>query len=571
MSDNNTLIKMQIRTNAQARTVRNFLCNDEKASKLFSSPVNIRSSKQGNKLTKFARILGCVFEIKYEENSICLTNRDCTAELRLRGIEEGSIIELSIVGENARAFPVTRDKAADFLGRLKSFTERDERIEAGELLLESEDEGKRKLVEKVTKSKDKAKDKASRLVSGIKDYEGLTRVLTTLVILGFLAVAVYVGGRFVFPLIYDGPTVSVAAYSEKVSLENASLLEAGMSQSEVERIFGITGEKIAGGTLYSSKTLLGDGRAAEQVLIEYEKHIIKTATYLNLNSATKYIDKSFSGKGVYPTEMTPSGISEAAAMPISMLRWYMDDSREKMLEVHFGYVDPYANFDRAWRGQFVVTENVDKATLSSKGWVVYGAGDGLLFGSLEGNAISNQYDSYTDYLEDKFNFDYMMIMRDKYTKGDVKSFFGAEPKLYYDGTETNGTMLYSLESGALSANDQTPLYKMSFGYDALAGHYRMCSFVNMRLVDKRGMLDGTRYETASKGMSYNEIRGLMGIVPTAIYMDETCYTVCYGHYIDDSSADDQFEVEVRISFIDDIVQDVFNNVARAQAIDEQSK
>ena len=112
---------------------------------------------------------------------------------------------------------------------------------------------------------------------------------------------------------------------------------------------------------------------------------------------------------------------------------------------------------------------------------------------------------------------------------------------------------------------------MSFGYDALAGHYRMCSFVNMRLVDKRGMLDGTRYETASKGMSYNEIRGLMGIVPTAIYMDETCYTVCYGHYIDDSSADDQFEVEVRISFIDDIVQDVFNNVARAQAIDEQSK
>ncbi len=576
MSDGRVFTKSNIKINAPRKTVWRYLLNDLTLEKALGFPVEIIRDTEDSRFIRRVAFKGVSFYVRYEENAAHLSGGGSYIDIILNDAGESTGVELSVIGGGEGGFSSKHEAVDGFLGRLKAEVEgvkfvptasyalpQEEAVQYG---LENEAESASTLHEQAVNADETQANEKKR--SG-KESPFLTNIICVVVSLLLVATAGYLGWRYLLPKVYDGEQADLSAYSNEVTYENALKLELGFSQSEVENIFGITGEEVNGKILYCSAEL-SDGTPARQVLIGYEKHIINSMTYLDIASARTFLKEDFTLKGVYPTEISVKGVADAAALPVSMYRLYYDANGERIAEVNFGYCDPYANFSGSWRGQFAVTLNADTAKVSSKSWVVYGAGDGLTVSSLEGTALSKQYSSYDDYLNDKFTFDRMMIMKSKYTKGDVKNLFGAEPVVYYDGSETTGTILYGISSSELIANTQTPVWRMSFGYDT-KGHFRMCSFTNMRFINMRGLLDGTAYETVSKGMSYLEVRKLVGLMPTAIYFDESCYTVCFGRLIDESGADDQFELVVRMSVADDTVQAVFNNVARGEAIDAKGE
>lgn len=568
MSDGKIFTKSNIRVDVPRKTVWRYLLSEGSLKRIIDLPAEIIRDTEDARFIRRISIDGHRFYVRYEENAAHLSGEGNYIDVVLNDAGEATGVELSIIAGGESSLTISENKARGFLERLKAEIDGDlaEKTAAEDAAQMPADKPAEKLNEKPADEK-KKKEKPSDKKTSANDAPILTNILSVAVALLLIATAGYFGYKYVFPLVYDGASVSASACSEKVTYENTVMLELGFSQSEVENIFGITGEQVEGKTLYCS-TELSSGIPARQVLIGYDKHIISSITYLDMNSARVLLDGDFTLKGVYPADITVDAISTAANLPVSMYRMFINENAERISEVHFGYVDPYANFNEAWRGQLVVTANAETAKVSSKGWVVYGAGDGLTVASLEDSVLSRQYDSYTDYLNDKFALDEMMIMKNKFTRGDVKNLFGVELSIYYDGTETNGTIFYGADSSELIAGTDTPARRMSFGYDTL-GHFRMCSLTNMRFINTRGLLTGTAYETVSKGMSYNEVRSIIGIMPTAIYFDESCYTVCYGRLIDEASADDQFELVVRLSVADDKVQAVYNNVARGEALDAQ--
>ena len=81
----------------------------------------------------------------------------------------------------------------------------------------------------------------------------------------------------------------------------------------------------------------------------------------------------------------------------------------------------------------------------------------------------------------------------------------------------------------------------------------------MRLFDKPNTLDQSRYASVTRGMNYNEVRRLVGILPTALFVDQSYYTLCYGNYTGRSSFDQQFLFMARFDLQTDCVISIWNN------------
>ena len=87
----------------------------------------------------------------------------------------------------------------------------------------------------------------------------------------------------------------------------------------------------------------------------------------------------------------------------------------------------------------------------------------------------------------------------------------------------------------------------------------MSSFVNMRLFNLEGTLKDSDYKGITRGMAYNEIRQIMRIVPTALFVDKNYFTLCYGRRLDSDVFELQFEFMVRFDIENNYAQFVWDN------------
>ncbi|MEA5050819.1 MAG: hypothetical protein VB021_05025 [Oscillospiraceae bacterium] len=380
------------------------------------------------------------------------------------------------------------------------------------------------------------------------------------------ALALLCGAYLVFyPIAYRWLSGTSAAADAAVNLASAQQILPGMSRSEVERLLGSTGRRYEDGTLYESAAKTGDSLAQEQVLVRYDKYIVSSVTYLNVTAARAVGTIGVFSASYAADNLTVDAIAAAVGKPVSMLRRYRGAGGDDMLEVHFGRADCFANFDPAWRGEYVVTADLTQKTAAERNWVGYDGSDPLLLESLRGTPAAAQYDSYTDFLGDKFVFDEALLSLNHYSRGDAKRIFAAQDMQLYDDTLLGGTSLYSHSDGVFG-DEQSPLYEYTFGFDS-AGRFRTFSFANMRLYGKRGTLAGTQCDAVVKGMSYNEVRNLVQLVPTALIVDDTTFTVCYGHYVEADDIEGQFEFMVRFDIASNYAQTIYNNIAKAAAAD----
>lgn len=377
------------------------------------------------------------------------------------------------------------------------------------------------------------------------------------ILIAILLVGALVASYFLVPQVrrlFEPAVPPQVGYSAKVTLQNALLIAPGDSKASVNQLFetdGIEGPERSS-AIYCGGELRDDSAPAIQVCVRFTGTIVLNVTYLDLNAATT-VNGSYNDAFNARADMPVTEIAGGVGANVSMLRRYKS-ADDVVTEVHFGYTDPFANFDPAWRGELVFALNPAQAVAEKKMWSGYDGSDPLMVGSLEGHPVHNQYTSYTDFLNDKYQYDQALYMLNRYSRGDAAQVFG-ELELYSD---LSGVILYYNNSAETLPDSDDPLYRMSFGFDS-KGYFLMSSYANMRLFDREGALVDSDYAGITRGMAYNEIRQIMRILPTAVFVDKNYFTLCYGKRLDSDVFELQFEFMVRFDIENNYAQFVWDN------------
>ncbi|MDO4565865.1 MAG: hypothetical protein Q4B42_00890, partial [Oscillospiraceae bacterium] len=337
-----------------------------------------------------------------------------------------------------------------------------------------------------------------------------------------------------------------ADLSELLTAENAASVNCGMGRSEIEALFGTSGLKLSSGVyLYRSSELNGRSQPVRQLKAEYAGDLLESYTYLDLSIAEQ-------------TGTVASPPLDIGTYPVSMIRGYTKNG-ELYKELHIGYVDPFANFSPSWRGEAVLISNESAGTSQTLYLKGYDGADPLMQGELEGTALESQYEDYDEFLSDKLAYDTALLLVNGYSRGDAESVFGALEQ--YDAG--SGSMLWRTRAGEADEGGEQP-YTYSFRFDA-SGGFELGVFSNTRLYERAGTLAQCKPQAVAAGQSYGEVRTLMPIVPTALYVNDNFYTVCYGRYTGGTDIKYQFELVVSFDKTTNIADSVYDNTISSAA------
>lgn len=553
---NKTIVKSEMFINAPASRVWAFLSAPARLARLFSPSAKAEFAEQNGEEIGYLALGELRFDLKKVPYDLLLQSKACTIVLRLNPTANGrteAVMAASCLNDSG--FIVRERDLFNTLSRLRSVTALPESELPPEPAAEPVAE---QAAEQPQKSK---KERAPREKKPVT-FKGILKVAA-----GFLAVvAIAAAGVFVVPritvMLNNAKDTAAAPAAEdlsaKVGYDAALSLALGAGEKEVSAHFGTDGIELdENRTVYRSKAQTEDGLPLEQVCVEYSGGKAVRVTYLNLQHcrAVGEITDPYINVGTGD----PAAIAEKVGASVSMIRRYAAEEGE-LSELHFGFVDPYANFDPAWSGQLVFTVDTAANLVSSEYTVPYDGGDPLVVGALEGTSLALQYDSYSEYLHDKHQLDRALCLNAGFSRGDARRIFGEMTE--YDAG--SGVKVWQIDSEELLADGTTPAYRYSFGfYDN--GAFNMASYVNMRLMNKTGVLPQTRCSAITYNMSYNEVRTLAGILPTAVYVNENYLILGYGAYVGGAVTEEQFELVVKIDRDTMYAAGVYNNSEQSAA------
>ncbi len=556
---NKIVVKSELTINAPVERVWSFLTLPKQFPRLFSPTATADFAAQKGSLVGSMTLGELNFKLTLTPYDLLLSSPACTIVMRLAGQADGrchAVMAASCVPESG--FAVRERDLFNVLSRLRSVTgyPEDETLPAPSTPSENRTvyRGDRGASEKSFKpTPSTAKPKRVTTAKGTP-WKPILIGVVALAVIGIAALTIPKltarAGR--------GDIDQSAAHdlSALVNLDTARSLLPGASRREVEQLFGTSGVKLSGDRyVYRSDATNTAGQPLEQVCVDYSNGTVRALTYLNLTNSTV-----IGLQNTYPVISATDldGIIAQAGAPLSMFRLSADGDAQQ-LEAHFGYLDPFANFDPAWRGEIAVTVRPD-GSLSTDFCRGYDGSDPLLVASLENSPLAAQYDSYTVYLQDKYQYDKALLMTNGFSRGDAQRIFGAMSE--YDAG--SGAMAMRTASAEMLPDGTTPLYQYSFGFEG-NGAFNMSAFVNMRLLNKAGMLDNTRWQAVTRNMSYGEVRVLTGILPTAVYVNDNSLLLCYGCYVGGGETEQQFELVVKLDRATMLSENVYFNSKPAGA------
>ncbi|MEG2083747.1 MAG: hypothetical protein RRY38_04015, partial [Oscillospiraceae bacterium] len=273
------------------------------------------------------------------------------------------------------------------------------------------------------------------------------KVLISVIGIAAAAAVAFSAWTYFLPKSSGATSPDLSDISAAVNEQNCAKIVLGMSKSEVDVLLGTQGLKRAPGEyVYRGETLNGRSLPIEQLLVVYGGDICEKITYLQLERASKV------GAAVGPD--SPIGV-----LPPSMTRMYSKDGTEYR-ETHWGYLDPFANFSKSWRGESATIVNTASGETRTRFLTGYDGADPLIISTLEGHPAGKQYTDYDEFLQDKLAFDEALLLRNRYSRGDASRVFG-ELEEYDAG---NGITLSRIPSYERD-DDGAPLYTTSVSFD----------------------------------------------------------------------------------------------------------
>ncbi len=366
------------------------------------------------------------------------------------------------------------------------------------------------------------------------------RIIAALLVISILCGIVYLGIK-----IADGLNGRKAErdLSAKVTVTAALSLSTGMSRNDISYTLGTNGCDTGDKTyIYRSERTVDNGIPAVQIAVKYGSGN-KADSITCLDLETVFEDYDVGSPDIsFASGSTVEDIVAAVGSPASMYRIYDNEGGEQITELHFGYLDPFANFNSAWRGEYIVALNGTSGAITSESWYPVDPADEMPSGQLDGTALGNQFDDYTDYLCDKYEMEHIFLLIDKkYTRGDAEKVVGTLTQY----TSSSGLNLFVSDSERKLESDE-PRLRISIGYD-FNGQLRAAAITDMALINRSGMLADSNSELVTRGMSYKDIKHLMGVLPTAIRYDGEYINVCYGRRLESDVPEEQFELIVKLN------------------------
>ncbi|NMA07151.1 MAG: hypothetical protein GX928_05510 [Ruminococcaceae bacterium] len=401
------------------------------------------------------------------------------------------------------------------------------------------------------------KDKNSP--SGLKRKYAIRSLLFFLLVLILLSSLFHFGADRIIKR-YD----TQETRTENASLENAERLEIGSNKNDILYLMSSSGneKKNSKGEseIVFGSNQMGIPEVSSQIIsvIFDASDRARQISCLDTAASSKHCD-TFSIDFTIDSSMTVKEISDGLGCPLSLYRHYEAENNDEIVELHFGYLDPKANFDPAWRGEYVVIINRTSGNVDIKNWGRSTGSDPLMVDTLIDTPLEHQYDSYSEFLNDYFHYRRFGLLKNRYSRGDLKFFFDNEPEFY---STSSGLNLYTIDSNEKIDGMDTSRYRIVVGYD-YSNKFQMASFSILPLYERKGMLDDCDLKSVTRGMSLNEVTSVIGILPTAVYIDSNYYSLCYGSFLETDVADEQFEVIVRFDPIELVAKKVLVNTAVA--------
>ena len=580
MTNDSKVLDTSVNIKAEISDVWQLLTNKEIVEKITSltvrGDINIKADKGNGVLT----IGKGIFFINYTPYDIALNGTQAKIRIQLMELSDGCCAMVACLVPENSILDLNKERLEKFFSNLKMIAEsysqneipsdNEEKLEKGLKQLQPDVHRRKEqsVEEKSVEKKVRIKRERAYLGPIYHEESGFSnnfgRRILAIILLLFMLSTIVLATFIRYLKINDNS--QFYSLSSSVNLKNAKDISFGEKRNQISYLFNTNGTSIDDNhVVYASALTEGERKPSELIMIEYSSsYRVKAVSYLNLAVASKYYNiKTFDAQLSY--DMTIDEAVKEVGIPFSLYRRYFDRKNNYIEEIHFGYLDPTANFNEAWRGEFEVIFNRTKETLVIKNWGPYDGSDPSMRGSIENTSFANQYDNYTDFLNDRFQFSRSQLLLNRYSLGDTKFFFDGEPVHYSDNF---GYHFYSIDSDEKLDDSETPLYRISIGYDNKGG-FQMASFSNMRLYNKGGTLKDTHYRLLSRGMTYNEVRSLMNLIPTSIYIDADFYSICYGRFLDTEVTDEQFEVIVRFGIEDNIAHRVLINAAVSEVTDSE--
>lgn len=559
---NKLIVKSELTINAPVERVWKVLSVPERLARLFSPSAKAVFSEQRGRLTGNMTLGELTFELTMTRYDLLLSAPSCTIVLRLsENAQGGCNAAMASACSPDSGFLVRERDLFNVLSRLRSVTAYPtvNQAAAGAAQPVAKPETSPSAAHQKSAAHSAAQHSAKRSTHAAR------KLRTAAIALGLCAVILL--GVFTLPGLFSAnrhsesviqSAAGASDLSAMVNYQTAVSLSLGSTRHDAQQAFGTKGIHLDGERyLYRSEALTGTGQPAEQVCVEYKDGAASRITYLNLSVSSAVAQLPNKYPAITATDL--NGIVEQAGAPLSMFRRAAGDTGEQ-LEVHFGYLDPFANFDPAWRGELAVYADPAAGTVTMDYCQGYDGSDPLVVGSLENTLLANQFDSYTVYLQDKYQYDKALLLTREFSRGDVERIYGALNE--YDAG--SGVKAYSAACTEMLEDGATPAYQYTFGFED-NGAFRLAAFVNMRLMNRENMLNGTRWQSVTRNMSYGEVRALLGILPTAVYVNDNSLILGYGRYLGGAVTEQQFELVVRFR-LDTLYADVvYKNAAESQA------
>lgn len=552
----NTVIKTEVKINENPVTVWKWLFNEKNIKSLVDFPVGAQLKSKGDGMYSGTVTLRTTpFETEIRPFEITMKASGRILVIRIMQSEGNTVAVMAAFSPEGKTHYFSEQCMKTTLWRMKSLVENKEAPQetaaprthstagvsapsAAETRTERSPE--RNAAERETEQT------VSRTVQNRRGNPVLSGIVSLLLLAAFTA------GFLKLPSVVSGilnpepGSPSQSGRSESVSLKNALKITLGMSDSEVKKLLGMSGTKFRDGRVYSSDS--------EKIYVEYSSGEAVLITYLDLDSCGRSVE-IFETEAPYYEE-TVEEMEDSLGCSLSMYRLMPADEEGEITEYHFGYVDPGATFSPWWNGEYRIKKKSADQSVTGKNYGKADLSDPLLVSSLEGTALEYQYDDYDEFLLDKKYYEKALLMRNRFSKGDLKSAYG-ELTQYPGG---GGLDFYRVESGESFVNgsgEQIPIWKMSFGLTS-RGAFAIGSYVNTRLSSREDMLEGCSISKVAKGMTFSEIRSYLPILPTAVIVNENGYLMCYGKYLEKSALTEQYEYILKFN-LEDHVSGIYDN------------
>ena len=587
MTNNPKVLEASVTINIDLDDIWQLLLNKQTLETITSLTVRTDISSRAEKGNGVLTIGRGIFFINYAPYDIVLNGTQAKIRIQLMKLGEGSCIMLACLLSDNSILELSDERLEEFLKNLKQLAEATQTkrpavvAESQNISESSHHEVPQKETVEATplifrdmtidpptdkKPKRVRREKRSKPVTEyaeeqrFPDYFG--RRVLIIVLLLFMLSSLTLATFKRYLTIYDDS--QYFELSATVNLKNAKEISFGDKKNNISYLFSSNGIPLDDNrVVYRASLKEGESKPTELIMVEYSSSSrVKAVSYLNLYNVSNYYNLQSFDADLTP-DMTIDEATREVGIPFSLYKRYFDSNNCYIEEIHFGYLDPTANFNDAWRGEYQVIFNRTKETVAIKNWGSYDGSDPTMRGSIEGTPFANQYDNYTDFLNDRYQFSRSQLLLNRYSLGDTKFFFDGEPQHY---SNNFGYQFYSIDSPEMIEDTDIPLYRISIGYDNKGG-FQMASFSNMRLYNRGGTLKDSNYRLITRGMTYKEVRSLMNLVPTSIYIDSDYYSVCYGRFLDTEVTDEQFEVIIRFGLEDNLAHRVLINAAVSEVTD----